>query len=164
MLLHNHADINLPDPDGVSPLLLAIMNANWDLAKQLIEAGADINQWDMFGEAPLFTAVGLRNQVSGGRASIDPLNETKGITIVRTLLEHGANPNIQLFFRPANVKGTTNTRAIHSADPGSDQCGYGSDEAAVGARRGRDPYDGRSPDAYSWQCSPGRHPSHRRSR
>ncbi len=34
------------------------MNANWDLAKQLIEAGADVNQWDIFGEAPLFTAVG----------------------------------------------------------------------------------------------------------
>ena len=110
VLLRNKADINLPDPDGVSPLLLAIMNANWDLAKQLIEAGADVNQWDMFGEAPLFTAVGLRNQVSGGRASIDPLNETNGMTIVRMLLERGANPNMQLFFRPANVKGTTNTR------------------------------------------------------
>jgi len=110
VLLRNKADINLPDPDGVSPLLVAILNANWDLAKQLIEAGADINQWDMFGEAPLFTAIGLRNQVTGGRASIDPLNETRGITIVRTLLERGANPNMQLFFRPANVRGTTNTR------------------------------------------------------
>jgi ankyrin repeat protein len=110
VLLDNGADIDLPDPDGVSPLLLAIMNSNWDLAKQLIEAGADVNQWDMYGEAPLFTAVGLRNQVSGGRASIDPLNETKGITIVRMLLERGANPDMQLFFRPANVRGATNTR------------------------------------------------------
>ena len=31
VLLKNKADIDLPDPDGVSPLLLAIMNANWDL-------------------------------------------------------------------------------------------------------------------------------------
>jgi uncharacterized protein len=110
VLLRNHAGIDLPDPDGVSPLLLAIMNANWDLAKQLIEAGADVNQWDIYGEAPLFTAVGLRNQLSGGHASIDPLNETKGLTIVRMLLERGANPNMQLFFRPANVRGATNTR------------------------------------------------------
>src|SRR5436190_14100594 len=36
VLLKSGADIDLPDPDGVSPLLLAIMNANWDLAKQLI--------------------------------------------------------------------------------------------------------------------------------
>jgi ankyrin repeat protein len=110
VLVRNKADINLPDPDGVTPLLLAILNTNWDLAKQLIEAGADVNQWDMFGEAPLFTAVGLRNQVTGGRASIDPLNETKGIAIVRLLLDRGANPNMQLFFRPANVRGSTNTR------------------------------------------------------
>jgi ankyrin repeat protein len=110
VLLDNKADINLPDPDGVSPLLLAIMNSNWDLAKQLIEAGADINQWDIYGEAPLFTAVGQRNQVSGGHGSIDPLNQTNGITIVRMLLQHGANPNMQLFFRPANLRGSTNTR------------------------------------------------------
>ena len=110
VLLRNGADIDLPDPDGVSPLLLAIMNANWDLAKQLILAGANVDQWDMFGEAPLFTAVGLRNQVSGGRASIDSLNETDGLTIVRMLLERGANSNMQLFFRPANVRGSTNTR------------------------------------------------------
>jgi ankyrin repeat protein len=113
VLLANKADIDLPDPDGVSPLLLAILNTNWDLAKQLIEAGADVNQWDMFGEAPLFTAVGLRNQV-GGKSSIDPLNETKGVTIVRMLLDRGANPNMQLFFRPANLRGSTNTRGSTS--------------------------------------------------
>src|SRR5262249_42542607 len=110
VLLDNKADINLPDPDGVSPLLLAIMNSNWDLAKQLIEAGADVNQWDMFGEAPLFTTVGNRNQVSGGHGSIDPLNQTNGMAIIRMLLDRGANPNMQLFFRPANVRGATNTR------------------------------------------------------
>ena len=53
VLLKNKADIDLPDPDGVSPLLVAIMNANWDLARQLIQAGADVNQWDIFGQAPL---------------------------------------------------------------------------------------------------------------
>lgn len=110
VLLDNGADIDLPDPDGVSPLHVAIMNANWDLARQLILAGADVNQWDIFGEAPLFTAVGLRSQVSGGRASIDPLNETDGMSILRMLLDHGANPNMQLFFRPANVRGSTMTR------------------------------------------------------
>ncbi len=110
VLLEHGADIDLPDPDGVSALLLAIMNANWDLAKRLIEAGADVNQWDIYGEAPLFTAVGLHDRPDGGRASIDPINETDGLTIVRLLLEHGANPNMQLFFKPANVRGSTNTR------------------------------------------------------
>ena len=110
VLLKNHADIDLPDPDGVSPLLVAILNSNWDLAKQLIVAGADVNQWDIFGEAPLFTAIDLRNRVDGGRASIDPLNTTKGLAVVNMLIEHGADPNMQLFFKPANVRGTTNVR------------------------------------------------------
>ena len=110
VLLKNGADIDLPDPDGVSPLLVAIMNANWDLARQLILAGADVNQWDIYGEAPLFTAIDLRSRIDGGRASIDPLNKTDGLTIVNVLLERGADPNMQLFFKPANVRGSTNTR------------------------------------------------------
>ena len=110
VLLASHADINLPDPDDVSPLLVAIMNANWDLARQLIVAGADVNQWDLYGETPLFTAINLRNRVDGGRASIDSTNTATGLAIVNLLLEHGANPNVQLMFKPANLNGTTNTR------------------------------------------------------
>jgi ankyrin repeat protein len=123
VLLANGADIDLPDPDGVSPLHVAIMNANWDLAKRFIEAGANVDQWDIYGEAPLYTTVGSYTRKDGGRASIDPPNETDGLTIVKMLLEHGANPNMQLFFRPANVRGATNTRgstplirAANSAD------------------------------------------------
>ncbi len=117
VLLKNKADIDLPDPDGVSPLLVAIMNANWDLAKQLIAAGADVNQWDIYGEAPLFTAVDLRNRIDGGRASIDPTNTSKGLAIVNLLLERGADPNMQLFFKPANVRGTSSTTATRGATP-----------------------------------------------
>ena len=110
VLLKNGADINLPDPDDASPLLVAIMNANWDLAQQLIAAGADVNQWDIYGEAPLFTALNLRNRLDGGRGSIDPTNKVNGLAIVKLLLDRGANPNMQLFFKPANLTGTTNTR------------------------------------------------------
>jgi uncharacterized protein len=110
VLLKNKADINLPDPDGVPPLIVAILNANWDLAKQLIDAGADVNQWDIYGETPLYLALNSRTRLDGGRASIDPINKTTGTAIVRMLLDKGANPNAQLFFQPANLSGTTNLR------------------------------------------------------
>jgi ankyrin repeat protein len=110
VLLKSRADIDLPDPDGASPLLVAIMNANWDLAKQLILAGADVNQWDMFGESPLYTAVDQRNRIDGGHASIDPPNTTSGLALVKLLLERGADPNLQLLFKPPNVRGLLHTR------------------------------------------------------
>ena len=110
VLIKNKADINLPDPDSVSPLLVAIMNANWDLARQLISAGADVNQWDIFGEAPLITAIDLRARIDGGRASIDTPNTASGLAIVKLLLERGADPNMQLFFKPANARGDVYTR------------------------------------------------------
>ena len=113
VLLTHKADINLPDPDGVSPLLVAIMNANWDIAARLIEAGADVNQWDIFGETPLLNAINLRNRRDGGKgSSIDPLNKVSGTEIVKTLLARGANPNMQLFFKPANAPGAMNTRGV----------------------------------------------------
>ncbi|MEO8256126.1 MAG: ankyrin repeat domain-containing protein [Acidobacteriota bacterium] len=110
VLLEKGADIDLQDPEGVSPLLVAIMNVNWDLARHLIMAGADVNQWDIYGESPLFTAVDLHNRTDGGRASIDPPNRTTGLAVVKALIEHGANPDMQLFFKPANARGATNTR------------------------------------------------------
>ncbi|MDR0781096.1 MAG: ankyrin repeat domain-containing protein [Pseudomonadales bacterium] len=102
-LVQNHADLDQPDPDGVSPLLLAVLDARWDIAKQLIDAGADIQQWDIFGQTALFAASANRN--ARGLAPNQPLNQNEGLTIVRLLLERGANPDMQLFLRPAKQRG-----------------------------------------------------------
>ena len=37
-LLRRGANINLPDPDGIAPLQLAMMTGNWDIARRLVEA------------------------------------------------------------------------------------------------------------------------------
>lgn len=103
VLIEHGVDLDKPDPEGVSPLLLAVLNSHWDIAKRLLEAGADVNQWDMFGQGPLMAAVARRNQTAVG--PLDPLNETEGQTVVRLLLENGANPNMQLYFRPAKGRG-----------------------------------------------------------
>jgi ankyrin repeat protein len=102
ILLKYKADVNLPDPSGVPPLVIAMMNGNWDIAKKLIEAGADVNQWDIFGQAPLHVAIANMN--SSGRGN--PLDasrpqQTTGAEVVQMLIDRGANPNQQTYFRPA---------------------------------------------------------------
>jgi ankyrin repeat protein len=100
VLLEKGADIDLPDPDGSSALVLALLNRNWDAAKFLIEAGADVNLWDIYGQAPLYVAVDMNTLPVGRRIELPTMDLTTGEDIVRLLLEKGANPNMQLKLRP----------------------------------------------------------------
>lgn len=102
-LIDAGADVDKPDPEGVSPLIFSILNTNWDITRLLIEAGADVNQWDVYGRAPLMAIMG--NYTSMAVSPNDPLNTTTGNEIVRLLLDNGANPNMQLFIRPAGARG-----------------------------------------------------------
>ncbi|MES2603828.1 MAG: ankyrin repeat domain-containing protein [Pseudomonadota bacterium] len=94
------ADLNATDPDRISALNLALINLHFETAAALIEAGADVNQWDLFGRAPLFNAIDLNTLPTGGRADIPSEDALTGYDIARMLLERGANPNMQLKVRP----------------------------------------------------------------
>ncbi|MDG1852380.1 MAG: ankyrin repeat domain-containing protein, partial [Gammaproteobacteria bacterium] len=93
VLAKGGADLNAIDPDRVSPLNLALINMHFETAIALIEAGADINQWDIFGRAPLFNAVDLHTMPTGGRPDIPSNDVTTGYDVAKLLLEKGANPN-----------------------------------------------------------------------
>jgi ankyrin repeat protein len=101
ILIEHGADVNKPDPSGVPPLCIAMMNSNWDIAKSLVEAGADVNQWDMYGLSPLAVAIGDMNSANGRNPLDDDRpNTATGPELVQMLIERGANPNQQTYFRP----------------------------------------------------------------
>jgi uncharacterized protein len=99
-LLDKRADIDLPDPDGTTALVLTMLNRNWDTARFLIEAGADVNLWDLYGQTPLYVAVDMNTLPIGRRVELPSMDHTSGEDVVRLLLERGANPNAQLKLRP----------------------------------------------------------------
>ena len=94
------ADVNLQDPQGVTPLIMATQNLQFDTAAVLIKAGADVNRWDLWGRTPLYMTVDVNTLPHGGRADRPSLDETSGLDVIRLLLEAGANPNLQLKLFP----------------------------------------------------------------
>ena len=50
-LVEKGAKLDLPDPEGVTPLISAVFNAHFDVAKYLIEKGANIDRWDWWGRS-----------------------------------------------------------------------------------------------------------------
>lgn len=94
------ADLNATDPDRVSPLNLALINQHFETAVTLIEAGADVNQFDLWGRAPLYNAIDLYTLPIGGRPDIPSEDSVTGYDVAKMLLERGANPNQQLKGRP----------------------------------------------------------------
>jgi ankyrin len=95
-LLEKGAQVDLPDPEGVTPLISSLFNAHFDLAKVLIEKGANIDRWDWWGRSPLYLAVDYNTLPHGGRPDQPSLDDTLPLDIARLLLEKGANPNLQL--------------------------------------------------------------------
>jgi len=96
---------------GSTPLLVATVRGHIPLALFLLDHGADPNVLDA-GFTPLFWAAGtwengLANPVYG---FVDPIGgipdrEAK-LLLVKALLAHGANPNLQMTTRPPGFGGT----------------------------------------------------------
>lgn len=96
LLVEAGANINQPDGEGATPLLIALINLNFDFAKYLIEQGADVNRWDMRGNQPLFAAVDMNTLPAGGYPDRPSLDDTTALEVIDLLLAKGANPNAQL--------------------------------------------------------------------
>jgi ankyrin repeat protein len=102
-LIEAKADPDFGDPDGVTPLNMALLNQHYTFASYLIKAGADLDKWDLFGRSPVYMAADVSTlPVMGNGAVVTIPSEDKisALDVARQLLEAGANPNIQLKRRP----------------------------------------------------------------
>jgi ankyrin repeat protein len=100
LLIGAHAEPGLPDPEGVTPLLMAITNFHFDVGAFLVGKKANVNSWDWFGRAPLWAAVDLNTVPHGGRPDRPSLDDTTSVKMIEILLDAGANPNAQLKLFP----------------------------------------------------------------
>ena len=102
-LLAAKADPDIQDPDGMTPLTMALFNQHFSVAAVLIKGGADLDRWDLFGRSPVYMAADVSTLPVMGNGAVvvipseDPLTAAD---IGKMLLEAGANPNIQLKRRP----------------------------------------------------------------
>jgi ankyrin repeat protein len=96
-LIESGADKDIRDPDGLTALNIAIMNAHYDLAVALLDAGCDPDVADRTGMTALYGAVDMVTLGAViGRPAVAPKDEHTALDLVRVLLERGANPNAKL--------------------------------------------------------------------
>ena len=99
-LLEGGADVDqVSGGDRTSPLLMATLNGQFDLALLLIERGADPNlAASTDGVTPLFAV--LQTQWAPKSNYPQPrahdIQQAEYLDVLKTLLEAGANPNVQL--------------------------------------------------------------------
>jgi len=100
-LLDGGADIDQVSGDGSSPLLIALLNGQFDLSMVLIERGADLNVAAAAtdGVSPLFAVLqtqwaGYNTKQPQPRAHDN--QETEYMTVLNALLAAGADPNVPI--------------------------------------------------------------------
>jgi ankyrin repeat protein len=102
-LVEAGADLNLEDPERITPLNMALLNLHFEFAAYMINAGADVDKWDFFGRSPLYMAADvstLPTKGNGAMAVIPSEDKISALDVGRMLLDAGANPNLQLKRRP----------------------------------------------------------------
>jgi ankyrin repeat protein len=92
-LADGRADLKATNGDGITATSIAIVNDRFDLARTLLDLGADPN------DGALFFAIDMRDATSdmyardGSRLRADHPNQLTALDLVKLLLEKGADPN-----------------------------------------------------------------------
>ncbi len=109
-ILDAGADLNRPNPDGVTPLMIALDNWRFDTAKLLLERGANPHVADSAGRTALYMAVDMHTYHPRFGPQPAP-QQASALDIVRALLAAGVDPNTQLDMHRPN-RGANESRFI----------------------------------------------------
>jgi uncharacterized protein len=99
-LVEGGADPDLSGYRNITPLIMALDNLHFDTAAYLVQAGATLDMWDWWGRTPLYMAVDMNTLPRGGRPDRASTDKTTALQLVQTILERGANPNVQIKILP----------------------------------------------------------------
>lgn len=122
VLLKRGANPNIADSESISPLVLAIENSAWDMAKLLVENGADVNSKKKLGWEVIIDVVTadkpslelLELMLKKGANPDAPINNSGGslllhaagynkLEVAKLLLENGADVDGLMYITPLNV-------------------------------------------------------------
>ncbi len=98
------ADKDRPNPDGMTPMIMALDNGYPAVAQYLLDRGASPLTWDWWGRTPLYVAVTMRGGLDGRAGSRTP----ESLAFIKALLAAGVNVNAQLAFKEPSRGGRDN--------------------------------------------------------
>ncbi len=86
-LIAGGAPLDTQDPDGTTAMVLAIINAHYDVAAALLEAGANPNVADSAGMGALYAVIDMHTlQYMHGRPHAKASGQLKDIDLIKLLL------------------------------------------------------------------------------
>ena len=92
-LIKGGADPKLTNGDSATATIIAIVNDRFDLAKTLVELGADPNDGSLYFAVDMHDATTDMRARDGSRLRADHDNALGALDLVKFLLDRGADPN-----------------------------------------------------------------------
>ena len=142
-LIDAGADVNMPTPEGVTALMLALDNDHNDVAKLLLDRGANPRVWDWWGRTALYIAIDRKEspgseRLRGGTQGADP----QALRASSAGFEHGHHQRVacrrrryQCATQYASSEPQREQRTLHRSHAGYRMHAF----AARDHRRSRDP-------------------------